>query len=157
MEVFLPTAGHDPKSVFCAIGTCEHWAHHIQPAFHLCPVILELPKFKVEYSARLNAPLQALGLKLAFESKADFSGITDKPLRISEVKQKSFVEVNEAGAEAAGVTAVNSSMGILEHHPDAVQMIVNRPFIFIIEDDNARLILFIGMITHPDAPDPAAL
>ena len=60
-----------------------------------------LPKFKMEYAVRLNDPLTALGMKRAFGNDADFSALADEPLFISEVKQKSYVEVDEKGTEAA--------------------------------------------------------
>ena len=62
---------------------------------------LAFPRFKLEYDVVLNDPLEALGMRHAFDD-ADFSAMAGEPLFVSEVKQKSFVEVNEEGTEAAG-------------------------------------------------------
>ena len=54
-------------------------------------------------------------MKQAFANAADFSAMADEPLFVSEVKQKSFVEVNEEGTEAAAVTTVTCSDGGVQH------------------------------------------
>ena len=57
-----------------------------------------LPRFKLEYEVRLNEALEALGMGIAFGGGADFSGMGPN-LFISEVRHKTFVEVNEEGTE----------------------------------------------------------
>lgn len=63
-------------------------------------VIISLPRFKIETEFKLKPVLCALRADLAFSDDADFSGIADTPLKISEVIHKAFVEVNEEGTEA---------------------------------------------------------
>ncbi len=70
-------------------------------------VDVTLPRFKVTAEFQLKDTLTDLGMPLAFSlPKADFSGIaTVKPLALSAVIHKAFVDVNEKGTEAAAATA----------------------------------------------------
>jgi serpin B len=109
---------------------------------------LALPRFKLEYSVGLNDSLQALGMKRAFHG-ADFSAMSDESLEVSEVKQKSYVEVNEEGTEAAAVTTgIMQTTAILQPQPP-FEMIVDRPFFFVIEDFRTQSILFMGVVNDP--------
>ena len=89
-------------------------------------------------------------MKRAFENDADFSGMAEEPLFISEMKQKSFVDVNEEGTEAAAVSTVEmQSLGMAPRPRNAFRMIVDRPFLFVISDDATGSILFIGIVNDP--------
>ena len=70
------------------------------------PAILRLPRFELEWEARLNEPLQALGMTDAFDGgRADFTRLTPGGgVWLDLVKQKAFVSVDEEGTEAAAVT-----------------------------------------------------
>ncbi len=109
-----------------------------------------LPKFKCENGFHLIAPLKALGIRSAFDDrKADFSGISSVECWLSEFRQKTFVEVDEEGTEAAAATAIMQSYGAYEKPPNPFQMIVDRPFLFLIEDSQTGTILFMGLIFDP--------
>ena len=118
--------------------------------FEQRPGTVVLPRFKLEYGVELKEPLKALGMKAAF-GKADFSGISDRLPFISAVRQKAFVEVNEERTEAAAVTAVALSEGIDMNPPKPFQMIVDRPFLFLIEDRQTKTVLFMGVVYDPGA------
>ncbi|OQX92924.1 MAG: hypothetical protein B6D58_00405 [candidate division Zixibacteria bacterium 4484_95] len=109
---------------------------------------LYLPKFKIEYGLSLNRALSALGMGIAFTDKADFTKINKRGgLFISEVKHKTFIEVNEEGTEAAAVTSVGmmkTSVG-----PTPFVMRLDRPFILMIRENHSRTILFMGKIMEP--------
>ncbi|HOJ77071.1 MAG TPA: serpin family protein [Bacillota bacterium] len=107
-------------------------------------VILNLPRFKIEYGIKnLNDSLIALGMGKAFSSAADFSGISDEKLCISKVLHKAVIEVNEAGSEAAGATVVEMTRNSA---PDRHSFIANRPFLFFITDDVTGTVLFMGKL-----------
>jgi serine protease inhibitor len=85
----------------------------------------------------------------AFTNKANFSSM-GKDLKISEVKHKTFVEVNEEGTEAAAATSVGI-MPLSAKMPseEPFQMIVERPFFCAIRDNRTGSILFMGSIVEP--------
>lgn len=104
-------------------------------------VILQIPRFKMEYGIKqLNDSLTNLGMGEAFTDSADFSGIRDN-LFISRVLHKAVIEVNEEGSEAAGVTVVEMKESAAI---EPITFIADRPFIFIIAEDDTGTVLFMG-------------
>ncbi len=115
---------------------------------------LALPKFKFSYENKLNDELIDMGMGIAFSNAADFSGINGKRnLSISEVKHKSFIEVNEEGTEAAAVTSVGI---VLTSMPQTYVFNVDRPFLFAIREMKTGLIVFIGQVNDPSVEDTKA-
>ncbi len=107
---------------------------------------VSMPKFTVEYEVTLNDVLKALGMAVAFsQTEADFSNLYAGPQRayISEVKHKTFVEVNEEGTEAAAATSVV----MVESAPP--QIVIDRPFLFAVRERFSGTILFMGLIMDP--------
>lgn len=109
---------------------------------------IRLPRFKTDYEITLNDALKALGMEEAFSSKADFSGM-GKNLAISQVKHKTFVEVNEEGTEAAASTSVGMVATSFQEKPEPFRMIVDRPFFCAIRDHQTGSVLFMGSIVEP--------
>lgn len=107
---------------------------------------LHMPKFKLEYSKELNDMLKQLGMEVAFGGQADFSRMVEGQanLAISEVKHKTFVEVNEEGTEAAAATSTGIMVTSL---PPSVR--IDRPFVFMIREKSSNAILFIGKLMQP--------
>jgi serpin B len=111
--------------------------------------IVALPKFTFEYELLMNDVLEALGMGVAFGrgGPANFSKMrAQNDLVISEVKHKTFVDVNEEGTEAAAVTSV--SMGVTGGGPSEFH--VDRPFVFAIRERFSGTIIFIGKIQDPE-------
>ena len=150
MDVFLPATNSSPQKVLENFRAGGNWEGNIQPGFNTRQGRLMLPKFKMEYAVRLNEPLETLGMKRAFSINAELSGMAEEPLFISEVKQKAFVEVDEQVTEAAAVTTVTMMFaGIEMEPPKPFEMIVDRPFLFVISDTDTGSILFIGIVNDP--------
>lgn len=149
MTVLLPDAGRDVDSVIARL-TPDGWGA-IVDGLTRDSVIVAMPKFRLEWESMLNGVLTALGMGIAFKPfEADLSGIAGNPgdLYISYVKQKTFVEVNEEGTEAAAATVVGVGItcacGPLEFR-------VDRPFVFLIRERFSGTILFVGKIMNPVA------
>jgi serpin B len=103
---------------------------------------VSLPRFRVTYEKTLNDVLEALGMQLAFTDFADFKALSSADgVYISDVLQKTFVDVNEEGTEAAAVTKVT---GGVTSAPPAFR--ADRPFVFAIRERFSGTILFIGKI-----------
>jgi serpin B len=150
MDVFLPATNSSPQKVLESIRAGGIWEENTQPEFNTRQGTLMLPKFKMEYAVRLNEPLETLGMKRAFSVNAEFSAMAEERLFISEVKQKSYVEVNEEGTEAAAVTGISVvATGVEMEPPKPFEMIVDRPFLFVISDTVTDSILFIGIVNDP--------
>ena len=116
-------------------------------------VQLSVPKFKFESEFGLADVLIEMGMPSAFgggsSGGADFSGMTgDRSLVISAVIHKAFVAVDEEGTEAAAATAVVmlESMAPME---EAVEMKLDRPFLFLIRDGETGTVLFVGLVMDP--------
>jgi serpin B len=114
-------------------------------------VIVSLPRFRMESAFELKPVLCALGIGLAFsDDDADFSGMGDEPLKISEVVHKAFVEVNEEGTEAAAATGVVMMFkGRPAPRPKPKVFRADHPFLFFIRDQNTNAVLFCGRVLDP--------
>ncbi|MEM9188793.1 MAG: serpin family protein [Myxococcota bacterium] len=111
-----------------------------------------LPRFKIDpaEATTLKRHLEEMGMAVAFSDSADFGGMTNEPLKISQVFHKAFVEVNEEGTEAAAATAVVMMRGGGMPTQPAVFR-ADHPFLFFIRDTRDDTILFIGRVANPSA------
>lgn len=113
-------------------------------------VILSFPQFEYDSEFALSQTLQALGMKDAFSTQADFTGMEPNgELFISEVLHKAYVKVNEEGTEAAAATAVVMEAKAMPMQKEPVEMRIDHPFIFLIRDNSTGTILFMGRVLDP--------
>lgn len=144
--VFLPDKSSSTDKLLQNMNY-DNWDKWLKD-FKSAKVNVKLPKFKMEYEDELNKMLKDFGMKSAFDrDKADFSKITDKEkLYVDLVKQKCYIDVNEAGTEAAAATEVAMKLGIVSN---PTEFTVDRPFIYAIADKKTGLIIFIGKVEKP--------
>jgi serine protease inhibitor len=147
MYVFLPRESSS-LSTFQQNLTAENWETWMSQ-FGRREGAISLPRFKLEYETKLNDALEALGMAVAFTDQANFSGMSDTPLSISQVKHKTFIEVNEEGTEAAAVTSVEIQTLSASVVPP-FQMTVDRPFFYAIRDNQTGTVLFMGTVVEPE-------
>ncbi|MEA5450720.1 serpin family protein [Leptolyngbya sp. CCNP1308] len=147
-EVILPAPGTDLATLAAQL-TPENWQSWMVQ-MRSRPGEIQLPKLQFEYEADLIPTLQALGMGIAFEDGADFSGLTELDAFINQVRHKTFIEVNEAGTEAAASTAIGIMPTSIALPPDPpFEMVVDRPFLAAIRDRNTGTVLFVGAIVDP--------
>lgn len=149
MLVFLPNKGVDFKE-FTQQFTEEKWKRWLS-SFNDRKVDLSMPKYKVEFSTELSDNLKAMGMRKAF-GDADFSNMfVGQPGCISRVLQKTYMDVNEEGTEAAAVTAVVMMARASAYTPKPVEFKVDRPFVVALVDNDSNEILFLGSIVDPSS------
>ena len=141
MTVILPEPGVDVNVVVESLDV-SRWSE-MTTGFAESGLEIHLPKFQLEYKATLNDALAALGMGIAFGPGQDFTGMSPANPFITNVLQKTFVDVNEEGTTAAAVTAVS----MRDSGPAA--FVVDRPFIFAIRERLSGAILFIGKMMAP--------
>lgn len=109
---------------------------------------LHLPKFEVDYKIQLNDVLKAMGMAVAFDPmQADFSKIGTVAYGnpyISRVEHKTFLKIDEKGAEGAAVTSVGIGITSL---PPSVRF--DRPFLTVLVHKPTQTPIFVGKIERP--------
>ena len=113
---------------------------------------VDIPKFKFSRRIGLVECLKSMGITDLFESgKADLSGISTYPLRMSEIVHQAFIEVTEEGTEAGAANAE-----ILQFDGEGISpqkqaeiFKADHPFVFFIRDRFSETVIFMGRIVHP--------
>jgi len=110
---------------------------------------LTMPRWQLDgTTVSLADLLSTLGMGIAFTDAADLSGMNGTGgLYISDVLHQAFVKVNEAGTEAAAATAV--IVGDTSLPPEGPTVVLDRPFVYLIQDRPTGQVLFIGRVTDP--------
>jgi serpin B len=110
---------------------------------------LSLPRWTFRAATDLAAPLGTLGMAAAFTPAADFSPMTaDERLFLQFVLHQTYVAVDEDGTEAAAATAVGMTDSGFIGGPE---LVVDRPFLFVIHDTAHGTPLFVGRVADPTA------
>ncbi|NXP04959.1 A2AP protein, partial [Thinocorus orbignyianus] len=106
------------------------------------PTTVKIPKIKLDSQLELNHVLSQMGLQELF-TNPDLQKITDDPLFVSSIQHQSTLELKEDGVEASGATSVAISRSFSAFSLD-------RPFIFIMFEDETGIPLFIGSVHNPN-------
>ncbi|MBD1912273.1 MULTISPECIES: serpin family protein [unclassified Leptolyngbya] len=147
MVVLLPRDGSSLEALQQSL-TPQNWQTWMN-RFAQQPGMIQLPRFESEFGTGLNDALTALGMDVAFDpDAADFSGMGDAQLYISDVQHKTYIKVDEEGTEAAAATSVGIGVTSLPVNPP-FRMVCDRPFLYAIQDNETGAILFMGVMMNP--------
>jgi serpin B len=145
MTVAVPNEGRTLSAVADDLGTLldpeAAWSERVME--------VHIPRFELEWERLLNDDLKALGMLDAFSpSAADFTPMyraaRDAQLHVKNVKQKTFLKVDEKGTEAAAVTSVE--VGVTSLGPPPFK--ADRPFLLAIRERFSGTVLFAGFIVQ---------
>ena len=144
MYVFLPKAGEQVEldQIRTAMNGMESYE-----------VKVKMPKFKTDFAVELKEVMQALGIKAAFdEFNLDIRDVMFESVSpeyfiyVNAVIQKTFIQVDEKGTEAAAVTAivVMPTSAPPEEKPQPKEFTADHPFVYMIYDNENKTVLFMG-------------
>lgn len=144
----LPSEG---ISVSEYVGSLDGTAlHALLSEAKFASVNTAIPKFEAEYQAEMSEILKSMGMPLAFdEDQADFSGLgthTSGNIYMNNVIHKAFIQVGEKGTKAGAATVIemtNKAADIGE----TKQVILDRPFVYMLVDCESNVPFFIGTMT----------
>lgn len=111
---------------------------------------LSIPKFEMKSQLNLNDICTAMGLEIAFDAKrANFTGLgtsSKGAIYIGRVLQNCQLKVGEEGTEAAAATVVEMvAEGAAREPDDLILLNLNRPFVYLILDQETQVPLFAGI------------
>lgn len=127
-----------PESIHAAINSMEE-----------TEVSLQLPRFRIEYDASLKTALQQLGIDRIFQDNAELGLIFrggPVPAKVSDVLQKTVLVVDEKGS-TAGSASGSTLVFTIASEPEKI--VVNRPFMFFIEEESTGTVVFAGKVENP--------
>lgn len=119
-------------------------------------VAAKMPRLNFESDFPLAETLKAAGLDVMFDpNSADFTkmqGIDGDDVRlfyVSDILQKTKLELDEYGTKAAAVTAAIVAGNAMPEPKEIRKVTLDRPFAFLIYDEEQGQIAFMGKVTNP--------
>ena len=109
-------------------------------------VAVGMPEFKASYTAELTQICQALGIKTVFTPQADFSPVSSFPLMADAIIHKARIEVDRQGTKAAAASMAVMVTGAFR--VDIKEVILDRPFLYVIVHEGTGLPLFVGLVNQ---------
>ena len=118
-------------------------------------VLTAIPKFQTEFDMEMGDALKTMGMTDAFDPyKADFSALatySGNNVFINRVLHKTFISVAEQGTRAGAATAVEM-VAAGEMAPEEIkEVILNRPFFYMIWDKETTMPIFMGTFMDAQA------
>lgn len=147
MYILLPASARTPAELLTGFDG-DILANDLS-SMDSAEVALFMPKWEYSYNLEhLKTEMSSLGMPDAFTQGADFTNMypAEAGAYISKAIHKTYVAVDEQGTEAVAVTS--TGMGTTSV-PTVREMDINRPFIYLIAENQTGSILFLGMVNNP--------
>ena len=114
-----------------------------------CTVDVGIPQFESNYDAEMKDILTDMGLGSFFDpATADFSklGSAQYNLYVSSVIHKTTLTLDDKGTKAAAITLVSQDEGAAAPPEDLKTVILDRPFVYMIVENQTEIPVFIGTV-----------
>ena len=149
MSILLPNEGFSTYDVINQLSS-NTWESILNSAYS--PQIttnaeIKLPRFRTATDFDMIPTLEQTGIHRIFDSNLSQLDKIGKNTFISMMKQKSYIEVNEKGAEMASVSVAGMDMnaaGPIEIKERNLQFFADHPFVYIVSETSTGAVFFIG-------------
>lgn len=153
MYFFLPDAKDGLPTLLEKMGSESKFLDHHLPSQRVEVGDFRIPRFKISFGSEVSKVLKGLGLVLPFSGEGGgLAEMVDSPvgknLYVSSIFQKSFIEVNEEGTEAAAASAATVVLRSIVLS-DKIDFVADHPFVFMIREDMTGLVMFTGHVLNP--------
>ena len=145
MYVMLPNEGKTVDDVLGSLNT-ESWMNVCKGLKNML-LNLKMPKYSTDNIIDMKTALAAIGMTKAFSPNAEFGKITDsKNMYISSMAQRAQINVTEEGTEMVAITTGDLlSLGGGADIFGNGEFFANRPFVYIVAENNTGAIFFAGV------------
>ncbi|GKC31156.1 serpin-ZX, partial [Tanacetum coccineum] len=101
---------------------------------------LWIPKFKITCKFEARDVMEEMGLTFPFDpTNKEITEIVGRSIYVTKVLQKSFIEIDESGTEAAAVSIMSMMPRSCRHPPppSPASFVADHPFMFLIREDTS--------------------
>lgn len=109
-------------------------------------VTIGLPKFSMQYEISLETLWKNYGISEVFSQKANFTKLTDEEFNITKNMQKIYFQIGEKGTIPTEITKTN--LEVFTEELNEKKIILNRPFCFLIINNQTNDILLVGKVLN---------
>ncbi|XP_019192767.1 PREDICTED: serpin-ZXA-like [Ipomoea nil] len=156
MYLFLPDAVDGLPSLLDKASSVSGFLECHLPTYMVSTGKFLIPKFQISFQLEGSKDMKELGVVAPFNPSGgalaemvDSSESSD--LYVSKILQRSFIEVNEGGTEAAAVSCAPPAVGstCMVEKEDKIDFVADHPFLFAIREEFIGVILLVGTVLHP--------
>ena len=144
----LPAEGSTPEELLEALDGATLLNALCEPQAK--KVYTRMPKFTAATTAELKPVLERMGMQEAFTAAADISLLSDTPLKIDAVQQKTYLQVDESGTLGAAVTSIPMMEATAVQTEEPKTVYLTRPYLSVIFDHETQSIVFLGIVNRVD-------
>lgn len=151
MVFLLPDQGHDVEEYLNTPECLEAALSANYDEWMSGQVTWKVPKFSYGSSIKMAELLKTMGMGNMFMlEQAEFGKISELPLFVSDVIQETHIGIDEKGVEGAAYTMMMLVAGeAMPNKDQEADMILDRPFIYGIQDNTTGTWLFLGVCRNP--------
>lgn len=149
MYIFLPDAKDGLPTLVDKLASDSGFIDRHIPKDRVPVDKFWIPKFKVSFDFEATEAVKEFGVRAPFIPGALDSLMYSEEIQllyVSNIFQKSSIEVNESGTEASASSRVVLCGGGC---PVKIDFVADHPFLFVIREDRTRVLLFVGQVLNP--------